>query len=128
MNARAATDRFASRSNVGNAKSIWTTAVPDKLMSSDNLITDDLARQGFWEPGIESEALDLVGTLSCVEETAYVWDFASDKIEWEGNAAEVLHIESLDEVGTGQDFNALIAAEHIGRRLEAVRVSKFPAA
>ena len=89
-------------------------------MSSDNLITDDVVRQGFWEPGIESEALDLVGTLSCVEETAYVWDFASDKIEWEGNAAEVLHIESLQEVGTGQDFNALIAAEHIGRRLEAV--------
>lgn len=71
-------------------------------------------------PAVEFEALDLVGILSSVEETAYIWDIASDTIEWESNAVEVLRVPGTNSITTGHDFNALIAAEHIGRRLEAI--------
>lgn len=69
---------------------------------------------------VESEALDLVGILSSVDETAYIWDIASDRIEWESNAATVLRVPSLASIATGQDYLSLIAAEHVGRRIEAV--------
>ncbi len=36
---------------------------------------------------VEGEALDLVGILSAVQETAYLWDIATDAISWEHNAA-----------------------------------------
>lgn len=78
------------------------------------------AQQDSRVPSIESEALDLVGILSSVEETAYIWDVGSDRIEWESNATEVLRVPVIDAVATGHDFNGLIAAEHIGRRLAAI--------
>ena len=40
-------------------------------------------------PEIEGEALDLVGILSAAQETAYVWDLASDRMEWEIGRAHV---------------------------------------
>jgi diguanylate cyclase (GGDEF)-like protein len=72
------------------------------------------------EPPVESEALDLVGILSSDEETAYIWDIASDRIEWEANAPTVLHVRSLDQISTGQDYQSLIAAEHVRRWRDAV--------
>jgi diguanylate cyclase (GGDEF)-like protein len=59
---------------------------------------------------------DLVGILSAVEETAYIWDIASDKIEWESNAASVLGLRRVDAVTTGAGFQFLIAPEHLARR------------
>ena len=44
---------------------------------------------------VESCALDLVGILSAVQETAYLWDIATDRMEWESNAAEVLGLGDL---------------------------------
>ena len=79
-----------------------------------------LELQDLREPDVESEALDLVGLQSTVEETAYVWDASSDRIEWEANALDVLQVSGPGLIATGHDFNALIAAEHIGRRLEAI--------
>ena len=68
---------------------------------------------------VEGCALDLVGILSAVQETAYLWDLATDRIEWESNVAEVLDVDP-QIIGTGTDFHFLIAAEHIQRRQEAV--------
>ena len=76
------------------------------------LITPDLLT--------ESEGLDLVGILSAVEETAYIWDVQSDHIEWESNACEVLNVASLADIETGNQFQRLIAPEHVNRRQAAV--------
>jgi diguanylate cyclase (GGDEF)-like protein len=59
---------------------------------------------------------DLVGILSAVEETAYIWDLTTDKMEWESNAASVLGMRRIDAVNTGSGFQFLIAPEHLARR------------
>lgn len=94
--------------------------MPDKPLAIDAQSMTDAANRDLEGPAVESEALDLVGILSSVEETAYIWDIASDQIEWESNAVEVLRVPSFDAIAKGHDFNGLIAAEHIGRRLEAI--------
>jgi diguanylate cyclase (GGDEF)-like protein len=81
---------------------------------------NDLVQRVLQEPGFESEALDLVGIFSNVEETSYIWDVVDDQIEWESNAADVLRVPSLDAISNGHDFNGFIAAEHIGRRLKVI--------
>ena len=73
---------------------------------------------------VESHALDLVDILSAVQETAYLWDLATDRMEWESNAAEVLSLPDPACVATGTDFHFLIAAEHIERRQAAVTSSQ----
>jgi len=70
--------------------------------------------------GGKGETFDLVGILSSVQETAYLWDVASDRIEWESNAAEVLGMRSTRELATSAAFHFLIAPEHVQRRLNAV--------
>jgi diguanylate cyclase (GGDEF)-like protein len=71
-------------------------------------------------PAIESEALDLVGILSAVEETAYTWDIRSDKMEWESNAGDVLSVANPAQIATGSAYQLLIAPEHAARRQEAI--------
>ena len=41
---------------------------------------------------VEGSALDLVGLMSAMQETAYLWDLGTDRIAWESNAAEVLGV------------------------------------
>ncbi|MGQ0672486.1 MAG: putative bifunctional diguanylate cyclase/phosphodiesterase [Hyphomicrobium sp.] len=72
------------------------------------------------EPQTEGEALDLVGILSAVEETAYTWDLVTDRLDWESNALAVLGVGSLSEISTGSSFQFLIAAEHLTRRHDAI--------
>ncbi len=69
---------------------------------------------------VEGCALDLVGILSSVQETAYLWDIQSDVVEWESNAREVLGVASMAEIATSAGFNFLIAPEHVQRRQDAV--------
>ncbi|HRY05654.1 MAG TPA: bifunctional diguanylate cyclase/phosphodiesterase [Hyphomicrobiaceae bacterium] len=94
--------------------------MPQKTMAIAASPSNDLAPKDFLKSDLESEALNLVGIRSCIDETAYIWDLISDTIEWENNAAEVLGVDSLDTLATGHDFNGLIAAEHISRRQEAI--------
>ncbi len=77
---------------------------------------------------VESHALDLVGILSAVQETAYLWDLTTDRIEWESNAAEVLGVRDVGSISTGTGFHFLIAAEHIQRRQAAVGSPEVSAA
>lgn len=65
---------------------------------------------------VEGEALDLVGILSAVQETAYLWDISSDNVSWEHNATEVLGVSRLEDIATGQAFQFLVAPEHVARR------------
>ncbi|MCB1519455.1 MAG: GGDEF and EAL domain-containing protein [Hyphomicrobiaceae bacterium] len=71
-------------------------------------------------PPVETEVLDLVGILSSVDETAYIWDIEFDRIEWESNAAAVLRVADIECIATGSSYQSLIAAEHAARRLEAI--------
>ena len=71
------------------------------------------------DPLLESEQLDLVGILSAAQETAYLWDFATDAIEWESNALKVFGARDEADIATGAAFQFLVAPEHIARRQEA---------
>ena len=44
--------------------------------------------------------IGLVDIMSAVEETAYIWDITSDRIEWESNAQQVLGIRSIDTISS----------------------------
>jgi diguanylate cyclase (GGDEF)-like protein len=68
---------------------------------------------------VQTEGLDLVGILSSVDETAYVWDIRTGRMDWESNAGRVLGIDDKKQISTGAGYHALIAAEHLNRRLEA---------
>ncbi len=64
--------------------------------------------------------IGLVDIMSAVEETAYIWDIASDRIDWESNVTQVLGVRTLDTISCGADFQQLIAAEHLNRRTQAI--------
>ena len=71
-------------------------------------------------PPVPARTLDLVAVLSAVLETAYHWDVASDRIDWEVNASEVLKVANRADIATGSAFQFLIAPEHAGRRQAAM--------
>lgn len=77
------------------------------------------ATQDMRDPLTEAEGLDLVGILSAVDETAYVWDLRTGRIDWETNAAEILGVGDLGKIATGAAYHALIAPEHLNVRLGA---------
>lgn len=64
--------------------------------------------------------MSLVDILSTVEETAYIWDIASDLIDWECNVLDVLGVATLDEISSGARFKKLVASEHLNRRNQAI--------
>ena len=68
------------------------------------------------EPPLIAEGLDLVVILSAIRETAYSWDIATDRIDWESNATAVLGVAGPESIATGNAFHMLIAAEHVGQR------------
>lgn len=70
---------------------------------------------------VESDAFDLVGILSSVDATAYVWDAVRDQFTWESNALKVLNIRASGEIATAVAFNEHIALEHVKRRVEAIK-------
>jgi diguanylate cyclase (GGDEF)-like protein len=70
-----------------------------------------------YDPLTESDGLDLVGILSLIEETAYVWDLKTGRMDWESNAGQVLGIGDLGKIATGAGYHALIAPEHLKDRL-----------
>lgn len=69
---------------------------------------------------VEGCSLDLVGILSSVQETAYLWDINNDRIEWESNAAEVLGMRATTDITTGSGYHFLVAPEHVQRRTDAI--------
>jgi diguanylate cyclase (GGDEF)-like protein len=69
---------------------------------------------------VEGEVFDLVGVLSSIDETAYLWDFANDQISWESNAVKVLEVRSARSIETGAEFRFHVAAEHTRTRDDAI--------
>jgi diguanylate cyclase (GGDEF)-like protein len=64
--------------------------------------------------------MNLVDILSAVEETAYIWDLASDRIDWESNALQILGVRNAESIATGTAFQLMIASEHVNRRAQAI--------
>lgn len=87
----------------------------EKPPDDDHLMT---AAGSDFDPLVQTEGLDLVGILSLVDETAYVWDIRTGRMDWESNAGRVLGIDDHKQISTGAGYHALIAAEHLNRRLE----------
>ncbi|MEQ1614573.1 MAG: GGDEF and EAL domain-containing protein [Hyphomicrobiaceae bacterium] len=88
-----------------------------KFSSIDNAFAPDHASP----PGGPSRTdLNLVDIMSAVEETAYIWDIRSDRIDWESNARTVLGVADISEIATGTGFQSLIASEHINLRTQAI--------
>lgn len=88
----------------------------DIVSATDPLIG---ASVNSFDPLVETEGLDLVGILSAIEETAYVWDIKTGRIDWESNAADILGLDDVSNISTGAGYHALIAPEHLSMRLEA---------
>jgi diguanylate cyclase (GGDEF)-like protein len=65
-------------------------------------------------------AMELLDILSVVDETAYTWDIKADRLEWQGNAANVLGVHSTADIATASGYQLLIAPEHITRRQQAI--------
>ncbi len=93
-----------------------------RLIASDAVDASVAVPRAYADPLTESEGLDLVGILSAIEETAYVWDMKSDRIDWESNAPQILGVTSASLIATGTAFEHLIAPEHSARRMEAFNV------
>ena len=70
------------------------------------------------DPLTESEGLDLVGVLSMVDESAYVWDLVTDRISWEHNAVAMLGVPDALSIATGAAFQTIVSPEHASRRPE----------
>ena len=58
--------------------------------------------------------------LSCVGETTYHWTLSTDRLDWSGNAADILGVESIDLVRSGRGYASLLDPDNFTSRFEAV--------
>ena len=78
---------------------------------------------GFGERGddaAEGSPLELEDILTAIRETAYRWDFASDRIDWAPNAETVLGVADPERIGKGRAFALLVDPEHAGPRYDGI--------
>jgi diguanylate cyclase (GGDEF)-like protein len=100
-----------------------TAAVPHSFAGTEQSGGSYFALKAHDRPAVaapDGGEVDVVGILSAVQETIYTWDIASDRIDWAGNARQVLGVRSLETIGTGSAFQFLMAPEHIQRRIDAL--------
>jgi len=106
-------------------KRAGTSRVPDKLIAIGASPSHGMAHKQVRSPAIEQQAAQIVCLAEASQQAAYTWNLVSDTIEWDANAAEVLKVANLDCISTGRHFSALIASEHLDRRLAAIS-NRFP--
>jgi diguanylate cyclase (GGDEF)-like protein len=85
---------------------------------------------GFGQRGSDADAgvspdgaegpLDLEHILQSVRETAYRWDFASDRIDWAANAEAVLGVANVAQLGKGRALALLVDPEQAGARYDGI--------
>jgi diguanylate cyclase (GGDEF)-like protein len=71
-------------------------------------------------PATASGEFDLEAILSKVRETAYRWDFETDRIDWAPNAAAVLGIADMEKIARGRAFALLVDPEQAGARYDGI--------
>jgi diguanylate cyclase (GGDEF)-like protein len=67
-----------------------------------------------------AQALDLADILASVRETAYRWDFKSDRIDWAANAESVLGVADREKIARGRAFALLVDPEQAGARYDGI--------
>jgi len=72
----------------------------------------------------QPSSFELVPALHAAGETAYSWDFASDRLQWAENAMELLGIADPNNMTTGAAFHQLIDGDFANLHYESVRVHK----
>jgi diguanylate cyclase (GGDEF)-like protein len=70
--------------------------------------------------GAAEAPLELEQVLTAVRETAYRWDFASDRIDWATNAVELLCVAGADKIDRGRAFALLVDPEQAGARYDGI--------
>ena len=70
--------------------------------------------------GSDEAPLDLERLLTTVRETAYRWDFASDRIDWAANAETVLGVPGIDKIAKGRAYALLVDPEQAGARYDGI--------
>jgi len=70
--------------------------------------------------GVAEAPLDVEQVLTTVRETAYRWDFASDRIDWAPNAEAVLCVAGADKIDRGRAFALLVDPEQAGARYDGI--------
>ena len=68
-------------------------------------------RLGFGERDddtTDASPLELEDILTTILETAYRWDFASDRMDWAANAQTVLGVGDPEMIGKGRAFALLV--------------------
>ena len=63
---------------------------------------------------------DLDDILKSVRETAYRWDFASDRMDFAETAASVLGKSDMAALGKGRAFALMVDPEHAGARYDGI--------
>ncbi len=108
-----------------DALPLATGAVPSPTRTSHPASGPAHAQAPSGRMGTKSPAfrIDLVGIMSAMQETAYLWDVTTDTIVWESNAPEVLGLASDVGISTGTAFQLLIVPEHLQRRRDAVAIA-----
>jgi len=71
-------------------------------------------------PAAEQAPLDLHQLLTAVRETAYRWNFASDRIDWAPNAQAVLCVADAEMIDRGRAFALLVDPEQAGARYDGI--------
>lgn len=64
--------------------------------------------------------LNLQQLLTAVRETAYRWNFNSDRIDWAPNAQAVLCVADADMIDRGRAFALLVDPEQAGARYDGI--------
>ncbi len=72
------------------------------------------------DDGADSSPLELEEILTTINETAYRWDFANDRIDWAANAETVLGVADAEKIGKGRAFALLVDPEHAGSRYDGI--------
>jgi diguanylate cyclase (GGDEF)-like protein len=72
------------------------------------------------QSGVSEAQLELEHVLTAVRETAYRWDFASDRIDWAANAETVLCVAGADKIDRGRAFALLVDPEQAGARYDGI--------
>ena len=74
-------------------------------------------RRGDADP---DRPLDLEAVLNSVRETAYRWDFPSDRMVWAGTAGTVIDGASSSSLAQGRAFALLVDPAHAGARYDGI--------
>ena len=80
----------------------------------------DAHAEGGDASGPREAPLDLEQVLASVRETAYRWDFASDRIDWAANAEAVLGVADAEKIAGGRAFALLVDPEQAGARYDGI--------